>query len=322
MGGVVYGRSMPPEPEPDPETTRVWVPGWSCEVNQVLGAQRRGSGDPTHRVDDAGRHWRAIRTPVGAATLCVQARPGTKDVLGRAWGPGSQWALESMPALLGADDDPAGFIALHPAVAEGSRRNANWRLGRSGRVMEALVPSILEQKVTGKQAFGSFRELVLRHGEPAPGPVAEMRLHLQPTPVRLYAIPSWEWLALGVDPARSRTLVTACRLAQSLERIADVSHAEADRRLQSVRGIGVWTSAEVRQRALGDPDAVSFGDYHVANHVGWALFGHDITDEEMAEALKSYRPQRGRAVAMALAGGRRRPRHGPRMSVPTHLPTR
>src|SRR3712207_7264166 len=61
------------------------------------------------------------------------------------------------------------------------------------------------------------------------------------------------------------------RLASSLERITEVTAEEADRRLRSVRGIGGWTSAEVRQRALGDPDAVSFGDYHLANWVGWAL---------------------------------------------------
>ena len=125
-----------------------------------------------------------------------------------------------------------------------------------------------------------------------------------------------------MQPAQSRTVVTACRLAPSLERVSQVSSEEADRRLRSVRGIGVWTSAEVRQRALGDPDAVSFGDYHLANWVGWALVGHDITDDEMGELLEPYRPQRGRAAAMAIAGGRSRPRRGPRMSVPTHLPTR
>jgi 3-methyladenine DNA glycosylase/8-oxoguanine DNA glycosylase len=129
-------------------------------------------------------------------------------------------------------------------------------------------------------------------------------------------------LRLGVQPAQSRTMVTACRLASSLERVSGLSGEEADRRLRSVRGVGVWTSAEVRQRALGDPDAVSFGDYHLANWVGWALVGHDITDEEMGELLEPYRPQRGRAAAMAMAGGRHRPRRGPRMSVPTHLPTR
>ncbi len=145
---------------------------------------------------------------------------------------------------------------------------------------------------------------------------------LQPTPATIATIPSWEWLRLGVQPAQSRTVVTACRLASSLERITEVSPEEADRRLRTVRGIGVWTSAEVRQRVLGDADAVSFGDYHLANWVGWALLGHDITDDEMAALLEPYRPQRGRAAMLAIAGGRSRPRRGPRMSVPTHLPTR
>jgi 3-methyladenine DNA glycosylase/8-oxoguanine DNA glycosylase len=264
-----------------------------------------------------------MRTPTGPASLCVHQRPSSGEVHARAWGAGAEWALEHLPRLLGADDDPAEFEAHHhPEVAHGWRTHGHWRIGATGLVMESLVPSILEQKVTGKQAFGSFRELVRRHGEPAPGPVAPLRLMLQPTPTTIAAIPSWEWLRLGVQPAQSRTVVTACRLAASLERITEVSAEEADRRLRSVRGIGVWTSAEVRQRALGDPDAVSFGDYHLANWVGWALVGHDITDDEMAELLEPYRPQRGRAAAMAMAGGQSRPRRGPRMSVPSHLPTR
>jgi len=307
---------------PDPTLVREWRPPWPCAPEQVLRPQRRGAGDPTQRTDDLGRTWRAMRTPVGAATVCVHARPRDAVVLGRAWGPGAEWALDRLPALLGADDDPSAFVARHPAVERGLRLRPHWRLGRTGLVMESLVPSILEQKVTGKQAFGSFRELVQRHGEPAPGPVTTLRLRLQPTPEALVRIPSWEWLQLGVDQARSRAVVTACRVAPALERVADASCEDADRRLRSLPGIGVWTSAEVRQRALGDPDAVSFGDYHLAHQVGWALFGHDITDEVMAEVLDCYRPQRGRAAAMACVGGPSRPRRGPRMSVPTHLPTR
>ncbi|HEX8780203.1 MAG TPA: DNA-3-methyladenine glycosylase 2 family protein [Nocardioides sp.] len=300
-------------------TTRVWRPAWPCPVASVLGQQRRGAGDPTQRTDDAGAVWRATRTPEGPATLRVEERPREAVVVGTAWGPGAAWALETMPALLGSQDDPSGFEARHPAVSAGLRAAPHWRLGRTGRVMEALVPSILEQKVTGKQAFSSFRQLVQRHGDRAPGPVEDLRLRLQPEPATIAAIPSWEWLRLGVDPARSRTVVTVCRVADSVERIA-AAPDQADRRLRSLPGIGVWTSAEVRQRALGDPDAVSFGDYHLANHVGWAIFGHDISDDELAEVLEPYRPQRGRAAVMACAGGPRRPRRGPRMSVPTHLP--
>ena len=74
----------------------------------------------------------------------------------------------------------------------------------------------------------------------------------------------------------------------------------------------MWTSAEVRARALGDPDAVSFGDYHLAKEVGWALLGHDIDDAELAVLLEPYRPHRGRAAAPdADSTGRAGPRRGP-----------
>ena len=52
------------------------------------------------------------------------------------------------------------------------------------------------------------------------------------------------------------------------------------------------------------------------------LRGRRVEGWETAELLEPYRPQRGRAAAMAMAGGQTRPRRGPRMSVPTHLPTR
>ena len=84
--------------------------------------------------------------------------------------------------------------------------------------------------------------------------------------------------------------------------------------LRRVRGIGVWTAAEIAQRAWGDPDAVSFGDFHVPNTVGWALLGHDLDDAGMLEVLAPYVPQRQRAVRYIEASGFRRPRFGPRFS--------
>jgi 3-methyladenine DNA glycosylase/8-oxoguanine DNA glycosylase len=35
----------------------------------------------------------------------------------------------------------------------------------------------------------------------------------------------------------------------------------------------VWTAAETAQRAFGDPDALSVGDYHTAKMIGWTLLG-------------------------------------------------
>ncbi|GAB3788010.1 DNA-3-methyladenine glycosylase family protein [Nocardioides ungokensis] len=301
--------------------TRVWRPDWPCSVGRMLLYRRRGAGDPTYHLDEAGRHWRGIRTPEGPATLVVGARPDDGEVLAEAWGPGATWALDSVPGLLGADDDPSGFEPRHPVLEEAMRRHGPVRIGRSGLVMESLVPAILEQKVTGQEAFAGFRMLVHRYGEhaPVPGPGGR-RLWVQPTPERLRTIPSWEWLRMHVDPARSRTLVRAAAVADALERTAVLPHEEADRRLRSLPGIGVWTSAEVRQRAHGDPDAVSFGDYHVAKDIGWALTGTPFDDAELEEFLEPWRPHRGRVQALVGLAGLHRPRRGARMAPRTHFP--
>lgn len=305
----------------EPGRSRAWRPDWPCPVGAVLALHRRGAGDPTYRLV-GDRHWRGLRTPLGPATLAIQGRPAEAVVHAEAWGPGAEWALESVPALLGADDDVAGFEPRHPVVAELWRRHRHWRFGRTGLVMEALVPAVIEQKVTGQEAFAGFRMLVHRYGERAPGPGRELKLWLQPAPETLRRIPSWEWLRMHIDPARSRAVVSAARVAGSLERTAGLPGDEVERRLRSLPGIGVWTAAEVRQRAHGDADAVSFGDWHVAKDVGWALVGRALDDTELAELLEPWRPHRGRVPALVALGRLGRPRRGPRMAPREHLPAR
>ena len=298
---------------------RVWRPGWPVSVMGALGGLRRGAGDPTFRV--VGDHvWRGTRTPAGPATLRLATAARQGEVVAEAWGPGAAWALDHVPALLGDGDDPSGFDAtLHPLVAEAHRHRPHLRFGATHGVWEALAPAVVEQKVTGQEAFAGFRRLVHRYGERAPGPGRELRLWLQPSAEAVRRVPSWEWLRMHVDPARSRTLVGAARVAHALETLtAD----DADAKLRSLPGVGEWTSAEVRSRAFGDPDAVSFGDYHVAADIGWAVTGAPFDDDQLREFLEPWRPQRNRAVLLihAFAGGR--PRHGPRMAPRTHLPVR
>ena len=299
---------------------RLWRPDWPCPVAVVLSPARCGPGDPTYRIDPDGTIWRGIRTPTGIATLRLSSRPKAGEVYAAAWGPGADWALEQLPAMLGAEDDPTGFEPRHPAVADTHRRHPHLRIGRTGLVMEALVPAVIEQKVSGKEAFSGFQRLVFRFGERAPGPGVEMNLWVQPSPEQLRVIASWEWLKLHIDPARSRTVVRAARVAPGLERTADQVGEELDRRLRSVPGIGVWTSAEIRVRAHGDADAVSFGDYHIAKNVGWALTGAEVDDDGLAELLEPYRPHRYRVQRLVELSGLHRPRRGPRMALRSHLP--
>lgn len=301
--------------------TRLWKPGWPVPVSQILGQQRHGGYDPTYRTDFQGRHWRGMRTPIGTATLMIDSRLRDGAVYTAAWGDGAEWALEQVPALLGADDDPSGFEPRHQVLADAARHHPHWRLGRTGLVMEALVPAIIEQKVTGQEAFAGFRNLVHRWGTRAPGPAHDLEVWVQPDPETLRAIPSWEWLKLHIDPARSRAVVMAARVAHAIERTNVAATAEADRALRSLPGIGEWTSAEVRQRALGDADAVSFGDYHVAKDIGWAITGTAFDDDELRAFLEPYRPHRYRVQALVGLAGLHRPRLGPRMAPRTHLPT-
>jgi len=302
------------------EVERVWCPGWPCATGTTLSILRKGGADPTFRVDTDGTIWRGLRTPEGTATLRLRTRPSDGEVRASAWGQGAQWALDSVPAMLGAHDDPAGFTPTHPVLADAHRRRPHWRVPRTGLVMEALVPAILEQKVTGQEALGGFRTLVHRYGERAPGAGAERGVWVQPSAETVRMVPSWEWLRMHVDPARSRTAVRAAQVAQALERTAGLPAEDADVRLRSLPGIGVWTSAEVRFRAHGDADAVSFGDYHIAKNVGWALTGEEVDDDGLAELLEVYRPHRYRVQRLIELAGLSRPRHGPRMAPRRHLP--
>ena len=299
----------------------MWRPEYACDVGATLSALRRGRGDPAFQVDRDGSIWRAARTPTGPATLHLRRDLGNGDVLAEAWGPGADWMLDRLPAMLGADDDPGGFAPAHPVLSDAVRRMPGLRVPATGLVFEAMVAAALEQKVTGQEARRGWRTLLRRFGEPAPGPGEALGMRVLPTTADIRHIPSWEWLRCHVDPARSRVVLTAARVAGSLERTVGLPADEVDRRLRSLPGVGVWTSAEVRQRAHGDADAISFGDYHVAKNIGWAMTGARVDDAELAVLVAPYRPHRYRVQRLLELVGAAAPRRGPRMPPRRHLPS-
>jgi 3-methyladenine DNA glycosylase/8-oxoguanine DNA glycosylase len=74
--------------------------------------------------------------------------------------------------------------------------------------------------------------------------------------------------------------------------------------------------AETARLALGDPDAVSVGDFHLPNLVAWALAGEPRGDDaRLLELLEPYRGQRGRVQVLLEAGGVRAPAFGPRAEI-------
>lgn len=288
-------------------------------VALTLALLRRGPGDPTFRRDGA-RTWRTSRMESGPVTYAIE-QLSPVHVRGHAWGPGRHELIDGLDRLVGATDDPSTFVPEHPVLVDGVRRFPGLRVPGTGRVLEALIPAIIEQKVLGVDAFAAQRRLLHRFGEPAPGP-APTGMRVTPPAEQWAAISSWEWHLAGVDPSRARAAQAGARLAPQLERLA-VRHrddpAAVYRGLRSIPGVGVWTAAEVGSRALGDADAVPFGDYHVAKDVGTALLGRRIDDAELAVLLEPWRGHRGRVVRLVhLSPLARTERRGPRMSRVDH----
>jgi len=289
-----------------------WRPAFEVDLGRVLGPLKRGRGSLNILTDERGITWLASNTPDGPGTLAL--RPADGRIEAAAWGPAKDRLLSGVPALLGANDDDSGFVAHHDVVARARRAHPGLRLGATGVVWDWLVLAVLEQKVAGKEAIRSWAELCRRFGAPAPGPGPE-RLRVPPGPAALLALPDWHWHRAGVDIKRRTALVNAARIAGHLERAVELGGLEGRHWLRQVPGIGVWTAAEIAQRAWGDPDAVSFGDYNIPSMVGNAVLGTKLDDAGMAEVLAPYAPQRQRAVRYLEAAGHTRPRFGPRIAL-------
>ncbi len=277
-------------------------------VAATLAPLRLSSSDPS-----SARHgdtcWKALRTPDGPATVAVRPRdPHAVEFW--AWGDGSALALEQAPDWLGLDDPLEAFDpSPHPVVARLARDRVGHRMGRFGMVSERLVPAILGQLVVAQEAKRSYRRLLQRFGEPAPGPV---QLVLAPSPLILAELASFEFHRLGVERKRAETVKRIAREASRLDRLMYVPLSEAYRYLQSLRGIGPWTAAKVGRSAFGDPDVVVVGDYNLPHSVSWALAGkRRSNDEEMLELLEPFAGHRGRVQAM-LKSSAKPPRRGPK----------
>jgi 3-methyladenine DNA glycosylase/8-oxoguanine DNA glycosylase len=275
----------------------------------------RGRSDPTSKIGRTDL-FRASRTPDGPATIhaAIERADGEGGrVVAEAWGEGGPWLLERLDELLGLHT-PAWTVPAGGALGDLPRRATGLRLPKTHRVLELLVPVVLEQLVTGKESKRAFRGLVKNFSEPAPGPGLGLTLPLSPEALR--TLPPMSFLPLGVHPDHGKILRDLGWRAGRLEALMDVSHAEAYEKLTSLPGIGPWTAGLSMSLGFGDPDALAVGDYHLKNIVAYNLAGEErATDERMLELLEPWRGKRGVVARVLMAYGKSPPRRGPRMSV-------
>lgn len=282
------------------------------DLARTLSAFRVGGSDPSMRIDHSGV-WRATRTPEGPATLHVVPVDGTATFEVTTWGPGADWVAARAARLIGAIDDASGFDPTDRPLRDLHRRQPGLRFGRSDTIVEALLPTIFEQKVLSVEAHRSWHQFQRVHGEVAPGP---SELRLRPDPARIAEYGYAEFHQFGIERRRAETILRVCRRASTIDRLIERSSLDAQAALESVSGIGPWTSTSVAQQAFGDPDAVIVGDYHLPNLVAWNLAGEARADDaRMLELLEPFRGHRARVVRLLGAGAPSAPRRGPGRAI-------
>jgi 3-methyladenine DNA glycosylase/8-oxoguanine DNA glycosylase len=283
-------------------------PALPVDLPLTLWPLRRGLGDPTCRAERDGAWWRATWTPDGPATLRIV--PGAELRL-QAWGPGAAQALEDAPALLGLHDRVEGFEP-DGLVGRLHRTLPGLRLTRTRSVLDPLVPTVLEQRVSTVDAHAAWRRMVRAWGAAAPGPGG---LLLPPLPARLAGTPTPAYHLIGVEASRANTIRRVAARASALERAAATGPRETGRVLATIPGVGPWTVAHVAAQAFGDPDAVPVGDYKLPHLVTWAFRREPRGDDDrMLELLAPYAGHRGRVLRLLAAGHSWPPRRAPRMA--------
>jgi 3-methyladenine DNA glycosylase/8-oxoguanine DNA glycosylase len=282
------------------------------DIGLTLGRLVRGRGDPCARV--AGNEWwRAMNTPEGPTTVCVRVSRPDASVTVEAWGAGREWTVQRAHELVGLGDEPRSFTPAHPLLRTLARELRGMRLARVGAVGDLATATIIDQRVTTVEAHRSWRALVHRHGQAAPGPLP---LRVPPNAARLGSLPDWQWRRLGIEMRRADAISNVARESARLERAAGEGVLALNRRLRTLRGVGAWTAAHLTHDVLGDPDAVPTGDWHLPGHVGFALTGErDADDARMLELLEPFRPNRARVWRLLLAGAAGPPRRAPHAPI-------
>lgn len=327
--GRADGRARPSIAVSGPSTTNVTErPVTWCGASddpRSLGATLRtylaGRFDPTARLRP-GEFVRATLTPDGPGTLRLRWRsdpapPGSDGLSADAWGPGARWLLARVDDLTGREDRTVLVDAAHPVVRRAMRHTRARRIGASATLYHELLPTIVAQRITAREAFRQWRVLCRRLGEPAPGPAAVVAgLRLPPPPASLAGRPAWWFHPLGIEARRATTLSEVARHADRLWEWCETGPSAAADKLRLLRGVGPWTIGSVLGPALGDADAVPVGDYHFPNTVAWALAGEPRADDaRMLELLAPYAGQRGRVLAALVSTAGRAPAFGPRQRV-------
>ena len=212
-------------------------------------------------------------------------------------------------AVIALDDTPRFPLRSNDPLLTLPANIRNFRFGRICWPLEAVLQTILHQRVSGAEASKNWSRLCYRFGTSWDGlvspPSAEVILGMSPA----------HFASCGIEHKRMVAMKeVAFRLRGRLS--SDVSPQDYGRSVRAIRGIGVWTEQYVRGHFLGDPDAVPLGDYDLPHLVSYFFQGERRgTDERMLQLLEPYRGQRFRVLTWLGYSGVGPPRRGARLPL-------
>jgi AraC family transcriptional regulator of adaptative response / DNA-3-methyladenine glycosylase II len=221
-----------------------------------------------------GTYHRVLRLPGGPGIVALgpadppAAAPDASGSVAcrlRLADPGDRAAaVAACRRLLDLDADPAavdGALGRDPLLASLVAATPGRRAPGHVDADELAVRAVLGQQVSLKAARHLAGRLAALCGEPLGEPVHGLTVAF-PAPA---AIAEADLDQLGMPGTRRATVRALARALGdgtiSLAPGADPD--EAERKLLDIRGIGPWTAAYIRMRALGDPDVLLITDLGV-----------------------------------------------------------
>jgi AraC family transcriptional regulator, regulatory protein of adaptative response / DNA-3-methyladenine glycosylase II len=234
------------------------------DLDRMLGFLAARAIDGVESVE-AGRYRRTLMLPNGAGIMSVG--PGSDDAgyvqceLQLEDLRDLTAAVQRCRRLLDLDADPeavAGFLSVDPVLGPLARACPGRRAPGYVDGNELALRAVLGQQVSVAAARRLGARLVAAYGKPLERPEGPLT-HCFPTPETLAAA---DPAALPMPRARATALTGLAAALASGEVVLDPG-AERDRaeaQLLAMPGIGPWTAAYIRMRALSDPDAFPPGD--------------------------------------------------------------
>ncbi len=204
-------------------------------------------------------------------------------------------AVGRVRRMLDLDSDPIGvgsFLAADPVLGELVKARPGLRVPGQVDANEMAVRAVVGQQVSVSGARTLAARLAADHGRALKSPVGSV-IREFPSPHAIAALGAEE---LPMPTARARALVHLCEELAS-GRIVLGPGADRERvsaALLEMPGIGQWTVAYLRMRALSDPDAFLASDLGVRKAL--LKLGLGASEREATALAERWRPYRAYAL--------------------------